>query len=100
MINDYKIINEGKPRPGHYNPTYKLQDKRLLVANLNRDKRPKEELKLRDKTPHSNIYKVDLMNDRKVLSNRPRSIAYKWGDREVMRNKKIDSHFVVHEKSK
>lgn len=55
---------------------------------------------MRDKTPHSNFYKVDLLNDTKILSTRPRSFALKFGNREVMRTKKIDRHFEVHERSK
>ena len=71
-----------------------------MIPNLNRDTQPKKDKKEREKTPHANFYKVDLKDDRKILSTRTKSVAMKFGDREVMKKKKIDRFIDTHEKSK
>ena len=79
-----------------------LTDKRTLAANLNRDKAPKEMLQLqeRDKTPTATTYKVEKIEERNFLSNKPRVYAFKYGDREIMRHKKYDRFIDTEMKSK
>ena len=61
----------------------------MLVPNLNRDQAPKSVKPLRDKTPHSNYYKIEKVDDRKVLSTRTKSQTFDLGDREKMKSHKI-----------
>ena len=72
----------------------------MLVPDLNRDKAPKEEKKNADKMPHSNTYKTNLIDDCKILSTRSKSFAVKFGDREIMRNKKMHRFIDKLEKQK
>ena len=66
---------------------------------MNRDQQPKKDRKERDKTPHANFYKVDLKDDRKILSTRTKSVVMKFGEREVMKKKKMDRFIDVLEKN-
>lgn len=44
---------------------------------------------LDEKTPTAQTYKVDHLDERKILSTKRKVRAMIYGDREVMRNKKM-----------
>lgn len=67
---------------------------------MNRDTVPKVEKKMREKTPTATTYRVEKIEERNLLSTKPRIYAFKYGDREIMRHKKYDRFIDTHEKSK
>lgn len=89
------------PQVGHYKVNYRLVDKTSESANFIRDRNPQRPVKKADKKSPSPVsYLVDKKDERNIISQKKKSLAFSIGSPDRDKNPKLQRFVDIHSKNK